>query len=590
MRAGMDQAPIVAARHREKQLTLLLALLLAVVLTFAWAGRDWHALMAFRLPDNDDMMRLAEVRDWLNGQSLWDLSQHRLGPPGGASMHWSRIADLGPATIIVTLTPLFGRVAAEQAMLLLYPGGLFLAALLIGARIVRRLSRSAETLSVVLLALAFPSSSLFIPGRIDHHGLQIVLVLWFAERLVARPGWRSGAAMGVATAISLAIGLETLPLFLAGMAALFARHVVAPARAQLLAFALVLGGLTLVLLGTIRPMIWPHEWCDGFTPASTDATLIAAAWFVVVALLPLRRWAHRLAAGAALGALALPLVLHTSGVCLSGPYGAIDPMLQRLWMSRVGEALSLFAQDSAGVSVSYGAYGLVGAGALIVLLRAGAWRSRKWQAFAILYFAGVLLTLAQIRATYVVSALAAVPTAVLLQRIRARSDNVWLRVGAWLVAVGFCWNLIGICLEYQFAQPMIAARQRYNFCTGASAVKALAALPPGRVIAPLDSAAYIIGGTRHSAIAAPYHRNNSGNLAMYRFFLGPASQALAIARAWHADYVVACPDSFGELGPAMVNDRRRLIGRIRAGEPPAWLKPLPHAPDAPVIFRIQAGL
>jgi len=417
-----------------------------------------------------------------------------------------------------------------------------------------------------------------------------VLVLWFVERLVAPADWRSGAAMGVATAISLAVGLEALPLFLAGMGALFARHVTAPARQQLLAFGLALGGLTLALLGTIRPTIWPQAWCDGFTPASTDATLIAAAWFVLVALVPLRRWTHRFAAGAGLGVLALPLVLHTSRVCLTGPYGAMDPLLQHLWMSRVGEALSLFQQDSAGVAISYGAYGLIGAAALAVLLRDGAWRSRKWQAFAILYFAGVLLTLAQIRATYVVSALAAVPLAILLQRIRARSANPWLRIGAWLVAVGFTWNLLGVYFDRSFAPTVIAAKQRVGACTGAGQVEALAALPPGRVIAPLDSAAYILGGTPHSAIAAPYHRNNSGNLAMYRFFLGSPQQALAIARAWHADYVVACRDSFGELGPGMTNDRRRLIGRIRAGLLPAWLEPLPQTPDGPVIFRIRARL
>jgi len=587
----MDQPPIVALRHRRAvPTTPLLALLLALVLTGAWALRDWSALSAFRLPDNDDMMRLAQVRDWVAGQSFWDLSQHRLGPPGGASMHWSRIADLGPAAIIFTLTPLLGRVAAEQAMLLLYPGTLFLTALLIGARIVRNLRSRAETLSVVVLALAFPSASLFLPGRIDHHGLQIVLILWFTERLVARPGWRSGAAMGIATAVSLAVGLETLPLLLAGMAALFARHVVAPVRSQLLGFACALGGLTLVFLATIRPLVWPHEWCDGFTPASTDATLLAAGWFGAIALVRLDDWKHRLALGTGFGTLLLPLVLHTSGVCLTGPYGAMDPMLQRLWMSRVGEALSLFQQDSFGVALSYGAYGLVGAAALFVLLRQGAWRSRKWQAFAILYASGALLTLAQIRATYVVSALAAVPVAILLERIRARTTSPWPRVLAWLFAVGFSWNLMGVYWDQLFAQPVIAAKLRLGACTGAGQVRALAALPPARVIAPLDSASYILGGTRHSAIAAAYHRNNPGNLAMYRFFLGSPAQARAIARSWHADYVVACRDSFGELGPAMVDDRRRLIGRIRAGQIPDWLQPLPRTSDGPLIFRVKVGL
>jgi len=43
--------------------------------------------------DNDDMMRLIQVRDFIAGQSWFDADQHRMGPDGTA-MHWSRVADI----------------------------------------------------------------------------------------------------------------------------------------------------------------------------------------------------------------------------------------------------------------------------------------------------------------------------------------------------------------------------------------------------------------------------------------------------------------------------------------------------------------
>src|ERR1700752_4875323 len=48
----------------------------------------------------DDAMRLVDVRDFLAGQSWFDLTQHRLSPPEGVAMHWSRLIDLPLAMLI----------------------------------------------------------------------------------------------------------------------------------------------------------------------------------------------------------------------------------------------------------------------------------------------------------------------------------------------------------------------------------------------------------------------------------------------------------------------------------------------------------
>ena len=56
--------------------------LLALLLSIAWIAADWGQLRYLTLPDTDDMMRLAQVRDWLGGQAFNDWTQYRLA--GGA--------------------------------------------------------------------------------------------------------------------------------------------------------------------------------------------------------------------------------------------------------------------------------------------------------------------------------------------------------------------------------------------------------------------------------------------------------------------------------------------------------------------------
>ena len=43
--------------------------------------------------DNDDVMRLVQIRDLMAGQGWFDHVQPRLGPEGGTLMHWSRLVD-----------------------------------------------------------------------------------------------------------------------------------------------------------------------------------------------------------------------------------------------------------------------------------------------------------------------------------------------------------------------------------------------------------------------------------------------------------------------------------------------------------------
>ena len=62
----------------------------------------------FNALSTDDAMRLVEVRDLIGGQGWFDLFQHRMDPPVGTSMHWSRLIDAPLAAMILLLKPLVG--------------------------------------------------------------------------------------------------------------------------------------------------------------------------------------------------------------------------------------------------------------------------------------------------------------------------------------------------------------------------------------------------------------------------------------------------------------------------------------------------
>ena len=99
-------------------------------------------------------------------------------------------------------------------------------------------------------------------------------------------------------------------------------------------------------------------------------------------------------------------------------------------------------------------------------------------------------------------------------------------------------------------------------------------------------AAYLIGATHHSTVGAGYHRNNAGNMAMYRFFLSAPDRSREIGRAWKADYVAFCPGDFSEIDVAR-NFPASLAARLERGEPLPWLEPLPLKGTELRLYKVR---
>lgn len=569
-----------------------LAIAIATILTIGWAWRDWAMLAQIHLPDTDDAMRLQQVRDWLGGQPFRDLSQHRLGL-NGLTMHWSRLPDLVPGAIIAQLTPMLGTTRAELVAIIAWPAMLFIAALWLTGAVARAIDPALARTAIIVAAISYPATTLFMPGRIDHHGFQIVLMLVMVRALML-PGGRiadhlGGALVGLAACASLVIGVETAPFILVAAMIIWMRWAAGGPGAALMSFGLALG----LSLGFARIVFAPEGWgypaCDGFTRIAWQCAEGASFAPVLLSLIGagVASPRHRIAASGLMALAGIALLYPALRPCMA-PYGGVDPLLMRLWMDQVGEAQSSLTAPP-GVALGY--MGLLVVGAVASIACAFRRRGPAWAVLICFQLTAFAVCFVQLRGAYGGAILAAPALAAVIGAARRRGP-AWL-AGAWITSAGMLYPLAAQALArapITVPSSPSGGSEAPTGCTSPAVIKALARLRPGTIIAPIDLGAYAIAGTHHRLIAAPYHRNNAGNAAMYRFFLSDPDAAHGIAEALSANYVIWCGAGFGGLGPALEGDPRRLIFALRSGHPPAWLTPLSTGTGPIVIYGVQHGL
>jgi len=550
-----------------------LAAAIALLLTLVWAMRDWAALSALHLPDTDDVVRLQQIRDWMGGQAFGDLAQHRLGI-AGVEMHWSRLPDLVPAGIIALLTPLLGTPGAELVAVIVWPALLFVAALSLTGAIARALGTSGPT-AIVIAALAYPASALFLPGRIDHHGLQLVLLLALVLAGLSRGSWMKGAAAGLASAASLVIGMEMAPLLAAGGCVLVVRWIAngARERGRFIGYGLSLSAGLAVAALLLRTSGWSYPACDGFAMPLWRAAQVAALAPLALGLMApwLADMRVRLAAAGLIGAVAVVAALAVSPSCLR-PYGEVDPVLARIWLTNVAEAQPLLA---APFEHAIGYVGL-----LIVGLCATGWmwqRSRRieWLIVGLFQLVSLLIAFAQLRGAYAGAMLAAPALAGLI--VAARTRGTIALAAAWIVSAGLLYPIAGAAL-FRPTETGTGAQ-----CDAGAILAVLAVQSRGTVAAPMDLGAYTLAATPHRVLAAPYHRNSAGNRALYGLLLAAPEAAHREANRLGVTYLVDCPGAHGELGEPPAGS---LLAALRAGIPPIWLRPLGGGNEAARIYAV----
>lgn len=542
--------------------------------------------------DNDSVLRFVQVRDLLAGQSWFDPTQYRMGLEGGFPMHWSRLVDAPIALLVAG----FG----ETAALVIWPTVLFALSLFLIMRAARLIGGAAAQVPAAALGgLALHCVSVFRPGAIDHHNVQLTLTL--ATLLLLLQARRSGVAgvlAGACAALMLAVGMESAP-YVAVACAIAALSFLAGGEANArLARSFGAGfavSSALALAATSPARNWLAVHCDALSFPQTSLALLGGGGLCLVAATPAlsSTSGRRLAAIAGLGFLAAAAILVGFPQCVAAPYAELDPRLHFFLIDKITEAqsvLSILRGDPAKFAIYY-------ATPLVAVLVIG-WRfartgwSRDRAIAAAFLAAAVLVAFWQVRGATFAIPLAAIPLAAWVAVARRRAETErglsaqLAMAGSWVVSATIFWQL-GAAALWPAKAGAADDEAEAARCYAHADYAALAALPPGTVAGVSNLGSSVLANTPHRVLAGPYHRNEGGLLANLDLLMGKPDEAEALARRLGVGYLAVCPgnpetQAIAHWGPEGV------LARLLAGSAPSWLELQPGTAGKPLqIYRVR---
>ncbi|WP_245516777.1 hypothetical protein [Methylobacterium segetis] len=580
-----------ATRATSLSPALLLWLLVAFsVVTLESPGDILATIEHLRVRDTDDAMRLVAVRDLVAGQGWFDNTQYRFVPPDGVASHWSRLVDAPMALLALGLTPFVGKGLALGLTAALWPPLLLLLYALVLYRGVRAAFGAQTAIIAVLVALHTLGLTLqFSPGRVDHHNVQLVAMLGLAL-CVARGGLRAGLAGGAITALSLAVGLESLPFI--GAAALFLIFdwVLRGRLPAFLGFGLGLGLAAPLLFGLqTAPRLWAVSACDALSPpwlwlaVGGGGTALACAGLHRRLATPV--W--RLTAVAVPGLLLIAGFVSLFPACLDGPFTGMPELVREKWLYTVNEMTSLRGFIVKGRWESFAFYPSLLLACLVATveaLRGAPEHRRLFGVAALLLWPGLILGCVQFRGTYSPMGILPLAAAPVIARAIARVGELTVpagqRAGLAALALGLVssvWTLPLYVAALIRPSPIAAQAENNLRCLTPEAVAPLAQVPSGTMLALIRMGPAILLHTPHAIVAAPYHRATSGLLAGIEGLGGEEGDLRRHVEARGITYVVACPGQpASDTGPETAFATRLAEGTAAA----SWLEPV----DVPGTF------
>ncbi len=585
---------------RSRLLTLWPAVLLYSAILIA-------AILALKLPgavdyvgaDNDDTMRLVEVRDFMNGQGWFDLMQYRMGLGNGTLMHWSRLIDLPIAALIRVFALFAGARTAEAIALAVWPLLLTVPAMWAMGLAGRRIGGVAGMHVVLgLAAMLLVTSNRFLPGAIDHHNVQIALVAIMAAMLLdeeSRP--LSYAVAGFAAALAIAIGAETTPLVAAVCLVVAINWAVEGARfapaAKAFGLSLALS-VSLFFFGTVPPRLYSAVTCDNLSLGYYSLAAIGGGLLLFAAAFTSRAGRTvRFAALAGIGALVLATAVIIAPQCLHNPLADLDPMLVELWLSRVQEAQSIFGTDRQD-PYTLGLFYATGLFAIAVCIFRLVYRDRIRIHLVLLALLAVSWGIAtiQVRGAMFSNVLAILPLALLIIDIRRISTGdtedpsaALCYFSTVLMSVAAVWGLGGDFIGTHVNRSAAADGEPVasQSCGSEEALAPLRAQPPGLVAAPTDMGVFLLRFTDNRILTAPYHRNQGGMLTELHIGLAQPAEAEAFLKGTGVSMLAFCPGNPQTQELARMKPDG-LYAQLEKGIIPAYLQPIAQPQGAAVRF------
>ena len=592
--------PAISREPRFESRILLLLLWSVAVLTLC-------ATFGTSSLSTDDAMRLVEVRDFIAGQNWFDLTQYRLNPPGGVVTHWSRLIDLPLALLIKANATFLPAALAERVVIIVWPTALLLAFFAGVMRLARELAgETAARVALIFAAMTEPVLQHFRPGALHHHNVQIVLIIWSLALFARFPSRsRDAAVAGLLGALSVAIGQEMVPA-VATLAVIVAlRWVVegGPCGRTTIAYALSLAvGAIALAATTIAPVSYFIVHCDSISIAQVGVLGLCGFSLAVLAALPqLNSIGRRLTAAAGLALVLAAAIKLEAPQCLRDPYAQLDPRLAGQWLASVAEARDLFSMMR-DLPQEIPAYFGIPLAALILgtirCLRETGQARWNWICCTASQAAFLAVSIWQLRGTSGANALGAalVPAALLLMLPAPHGSASYFGLSRAALVVLLFLNPVALLAlgkgtAHAVGASAVTTRRILNSgdpgtCQRASDYAPLAKLPRGRVLAFIDSGPFILMESPHAVFAAPYHRNQAGNLAMLDMYLAAPNVAKVRLAAHDVDYVAFCPGAperyeYASDAPAS------LAAALSRNDTPDFLERVPLEGTDLAVYRVR---
>lgn len=548
------------------------------------------------LGDIDDVLRALQVKQLVAGGGWFDRALPMVAMPEPYVSPWSRLVDLPYAAIALALQPLIGFDAALQAAFHVWPTVMLVAYCVLVVEVIKELLPSGQALGrpalvAAIIAMVLPLWE-FTPGRIDHHNMQLLLFMLLFWG-VTRWNGRGAVAAGIAAVLSVAVGLELLPLVALVLAAVSTCWIYdrpgsrsfASVFGLVIAVAAPLAGL--LLLG---PRDMAGTACDAFSPpyiaalagygiisAGAAGTLRQAPKFIRFSALAL----------AGLGLIAL--LVYQFPLCLEGPYHMVDRLSRSLWLDRVDQEKSILSFFETG---HFPHLVMLGALCLILLLAipdvVAGWHEGRSGIVVVFTAVVVSMALCVLQTRYIrfptAFAPLFVPLALLfLSRRPVAGLWVFIATGTLLAGAGFALHLT---LPVKTRTYDVVDYMSADTCKDPD-TSGLPTIPPGRIMAPTSLGLFAAGRLPPgmSVAAISFHRASPGMRRMFETFVLTDTAARRVALI-PFDYLAVCRFAVPDSVPG-----NHLYAALARGESWPGLVPVPEATRGDfLVFRIDHTL
>jgi hypothetical protein len=553
------------------------------------------------LQSTDDMVRMVTVRDWMAGQSWYDPLLHRLGYVPGTIMHWSRLIDL-PIRLLIDVGNFFKAGAGEPFAAVTWPFITFVAAFAAILTAVRRVTGSSNLIpSFIVGGFSLFSWGAFVSGAIDHHNVQAVLALWLVTCLLPSKNDPLNLTFaGVITSVSLAIGLEALPIAMAGAIAMcvrlfLERDAFYPA-ARRYGISLALSMLVLFLL-LIGPQYYATVYCDSlsvfqFVCAGVGGLVLFASLSERVRpTLP----APYISAPILAGLVVLGIAVSLFPQCLADPT-AIDPLMKYFWLDHIIEAQNVFqiARSKTPLELIYMyALPLIAAAALIWKIVKNDQRLIASLLLLFLLVASAVLMF-QVRgikqATPIAGLILSIVTLSFMEN--GGKKRPILGLAALLGCCNLFWAIITVAAATITENNATAIDNKDEvkpkaICRSDADLANVLAEKPGFIAAANGLGPWLLFHTPHRVLSGPYHRNVKGNLDGLQIMIGSEQQAQAIMIEGGVTHFMVCP-KFPDEALILKEVPNGFLSQLLGGKTPSWLEPIASTMDADLkIWRVR---